>query len=110
HLNHPCFLDDQESLQAAIRSALEERHWLGRLPVPTDVDGGIVDFEDDCWELDLEKLGADGSWDGSLPEAATYVRSYPMYNPRGDGGSGSDAWSHPTDTEPSNRLALEVVS
>lgn len=102
---HPRFVDDQESIQAAIRSALQERHWLGKLPAPTDMAGGIVDFGDE-WDEELERLGSDGSWDGSLPEPAKLVRVYTMYNPRGDDGSGSDAWSYPTDSRPNNRLAL----
>ncbi|SPO05631.1 uncharacterized protein DNG_08318 [Cephalotrichum gorgonifer] len=107
-LRHPGFADDQESLQGAIRSTLQERRWLGKLPVPTDMAGGIVDFGDER-DQELEKLGSDGSWDGSLPKPARIVRSYSMYNPRGDDGSGNDAWSYPSQTRPSNRLALAEV-
>lgn len=105
HTRHPRFVDDQESIQAAIRSALQERSWLRRLPVPTDAGGGIVDFGDER-DGELARLGADGSWDGSLPKPATLVRVYTMYNPRGDDGGGSDAWSYPMESRPSNRLAL----
>lgn len=102
---HPRFVDDQESIQAAIRSALQERHWLSRFPVPTDVAGGIIDFGDER-DQEAKSLGSDGSWDGSLPKPATLVRVYTMYNPRGDDGSGNDAWSYPLQSSLTNRLAL----
>lgn len=105
---HPQFVDDQESLQAAIRSTLQERHWLGNLPAPTEMGGGIVDFGDER-DKEVERLGSDGSWDGSLPRPAALVRVYTMFNPRGDDGSGNDAWSYPMAIGPSNRLALPEV-
>ncbi|PKS12256.1 hypothetical protein jhhlp_001556 [Lomentospora prolificans] len=104
-LNHPRFADDQESLQAAIRSVLEERIWLGKLPIPTDTVGGIVYFEDDR-DDEVDRLGSDHSIDGSLPEPASYIRSFSTFNPIGDDGSGNDAWSYPSQSEPGNRLAL----
>jgi hypothetical protein len=102
---HPAFVADQESLQAAIRSALEERPWLDRLPSPTDVVGGIIDFGDGRDE-ERERLSGDASWDGSLSAPATYIRSHSMYNPRGDDGAGNDAWSYPNHSRPRDRLAL----
>lgn len=105
HARHPRFVDDQESIQAAVRSALQERQWLHKFPVPTDVGGGIADFGDERDE-ELERLGSDGSWDGSLPKPAALVRVYTMFNPRGDDGGGSDEWSYPMESGQSNRLAL----
>ena len=102
---HPAFLGDQESLQAAIRSALEERSWLDNLINPTDVVGGIIDFGDSRDE-ERERLGGDASRDGSLPAPGTYIRSHSLYNPPGDDGAGNDAWSYPNHTRPRNRLAL----
>lgn len=104
-LNHPCFTNDQESMQAAIRSVLEERSWLEQLPIPTDAAGGIIRFDDERDEA-MDRLGHDSSADGSLPEPASYVRSFSTFNPRGDDGSGNDAWSYPSRSEPGNRLAL----
>ncbi|CAI4211624.1 unnamed protein product [Parascedosporium putredinis] len=104
-LNHPCFTNDQESMQAAIRSVLEERSWLEQLPIPTDAAGGIIRFDDERDE-EMDRLGHDCSVDGSLPEPASYVRSFSTFNPRGDDGSGNDAWSYPSRSEPGNRLAL----
>lgn len=86
-IRHPTFTRDQESLQAAIKSALDERHWLDNLPsLATDSAGGILDFGD---ERDEERriFGADASYDGSLPPPATYRPPHAEYSPRGDDGS-----------------------
>lgn len=103
---HPHFADDQESLQAAIRAALRERHWLGTPPVPTDMAGGIVDFGDER-DGEFENHRHDSSWDGSLPKPGMLVRMNSTFNPRGDDGGGNEAWSYPTEVCPgANRLGL----
>jgi hypothetical protein len=103
---HPTFSGDQESLQAAIRAALEERPWVvDKLPTPTDLVGGIVDFGDDRDE-ERDRLAGDASWDGSLSSPESYIRSHSQYNPRGDDGAGNDAWSYPHQSRPRDRLAL----
>lgn len=87
HLKHPNFLLDQESIQVAIRCALDERQWLTNAPHLAENNvGGIIDFDD---ERDDERLayGNDASPDGALPSGATYVRSLSQYSPRGDDGS-----------------------
>lgn len=107
-LRHPNFLGDQESLQAAVRSALSERPWLDGLPsLPTDLAGGIVDFGDDRDE-ERAKYESDGSADGSLPKPATYSRVRSEYAPRGDDGDGCEEWSYPR-SQSRDRLALSPV-
>jgi len=86
-VRHPTFTRDQESLQTAIRSALDERHWLDNMPsLASDSAGGILDFGD---ERDEERkiFGADASRDGSLPGPAAYRPPHAEYSPRGDDGS-----------------------
>ena len=86
-LQDPTFTFDQESIQIAIRCALDERCWLDNMPsLAEDSVGGIVDFDD---ERDRERLafGGDASPDGSLPPGFKYARSFSRYSPRGDDGS-----------------------
>lgn len=86
-LHHPNFTLDQESIQIAVRCALDERQWLDKvLSLAEDSAGGIIDFDD---ERDDERLayGQDGSPDGSLPSGSAFLRSYSQYSPRGDDGS-----------------------
>jgi hypothetical protein len=81
------FSFDQESIQVAIRCALDERQWLAKGPsLAEDSIGGIIDFDD---ERDDERLafGSDASPDGSLPPGSRFIRSYSQYSPRGDDGS-----------------------
>lgn len=87
HLQHPNFSFDQESIQMAIRCALDERQWIDNMPsIAEDGVGGIIDFDD---ERDDERsvFGHDGSPDGSLPLGSRYIRSFSQYSPRGDDGS-----------------------
>lgn len=91
-LQHPSFAFDQESVQVAVRCALDERNWLDSKPsLAEDGCGGIIDFDD---ERDDERLALkhDGSPDGSLPRGATFIRSYSRYSPRGDDGSSMEDW------------------
>ncbi|EQL04126.1 F-box domain protein [Ophiocordyceps sinensis CO18] len=86
-LDHPSFSFDQESIQIAIRCALDERRWLDTAPsLAEDDGGGIVDFDD---ERDSERagLGDDASPDGSLPPGLKFVQTLSRYSPRGDDGS-----------------------
>ncbi|KAH6990391.1 hypothetical protein BKA56DRAFT_609998 [Ilyonectria sp. MPI-CAGE-AT-0026] len=86
-LHHPNFTLDQESIQIAIRCALDERQWLDRMPsLAEDGAGGVIDFDD---ERDGERLTfcGDARPDGSLPPGVRYVRSFSQYSPRGDDGS-----------------------
>ncbi|KAH7160605.1 hypothetical protein EDB81DRAFT_320069 [Dactylonectria macrodidyma] len=86
-LHHANFTLDQESIQIAIRCALDERRWLDNMPsLPEDGVGGVIDFDD---ERDGERLvfGGDARLDGSLPPGAKFVRSISQYSPRGDDGS-----------------------
>jgi hypothetical protein len=86
-LRHPNFTFDQESIQIAVRCALDERQWLDKVPsLAEDSAGGIIDFDD---ERDDERLlyGKDGSPDGLLPPGSKVVRSLSQYSPRGDDGS-----------------------
>jgi hypothetical protein len=86
-LEHPNFTFDQESIQLAIRCALDERNWLDRSPsLAEDSVGGIIDFDD---ERDGERLafGGDGSPDGTLPNGKVFMRSVSQWSPRGDDGS-----------------------
>ncbi|KAK7414743.1 hypothetical protein QQX98_006427 [Neonectria punicea] len=86
-LHHSNFTVDQESIQIAIRCALDERRWLDRMPsLAEDSVGGIIDFDD---ERDDERVTfcGDASPDGSLPPGLKFVRSFSQYSPRGDDGS-----------------------
>ena len=89
-LQHPSFTFDQESIQIAVRCALDERHWTDKNPsLAEDGCGGIIDFDD---ERDEQRgvFKYDGSPDGSLPQGARSVQSYSRYSPRGDDGSFMD--------------------
>ncbi|UNI16193.1 hypothetical protein JDV02_002654 [Purpureocillium takamizusanense] len=93
-LQHPSFTFDQESIQIAVRCALDERHWLDKKPsLAEDRCGGIIDFDD---ERDEQRgaLKHDGSPDGSLPQGARPVPSFSRYSPRGDDGSFMDDHYH----------------
>ena len=86
-LQYPSITFDQESIQVAIRCALDERRWLEKLPsLAEDSVGGIIDFDD---HRDQERviLGGDASPDGSLPPGIKFGRSLSQYSPRGDDGS-----------------------
>ncbi|KAF7543779.1 hypothetical protein G7Z17_g10471 [Cylindrodendrum hubeiense] len=86
-LHHPNFTFDQESIQIAIRCALDERRWVDRMPsLPEDGAGGVIDFDDD---RDAERVtfGDDANPDGSLPPGVGSVWSRSQYSPRGDDGS-----------------------
>jgi hypothetical protein len=86
-LRHPNLTFDQESIQVAVRCALDERQWLAKVPsLAEDGVGGVVDFDD---ERDEERVlyGGDGSPDGSLPGGLKFVRSFSHWSPRGDDGS-----------------------
>ena len=86
-LQLPNFTFDQESIQIAIRCALDERQWLTRGPsLAEDSFGGILDFDDER-DDEREAFGNDASPDGSLPTGSGFVRSYSQYSPRGDDGS-----------------------
>ncbi|KAG6148411.1 hypothetical protein E4U22_000858 [Claviceps purpurea] len=89
-LGHPNFVFDQESMQIALRCALDERHWLrNRVSLADDGGGGILDF-DDARDGDRERLQSDGSPDGLLPNGSKFVASQSRYSPRGDDGSSLD--------------------
>lgn len=78
---------DQESIQVAIRCALDEREWLNNSPaLPIDGAGGILDWDG---EHDAERLelAGDARLDGSLPEGFRRWHSFSQYSPRGDDGS-----------------------
>lgn len=86
-LQRPNFTFDQESIQVAIRCALDERQWQDNVPsLAEDSAGGIVDFGD---ERDDERLqfGDDASPNGSLPIGSRPMQSHSRYSPRGDDGS-----------------------
>jgi len=89
--SHPNLTFDQESIQIAIRCALDERHWLddGLGPRPSlaeDSKGGILDFDD---ERDEERVrfGMDASENGGVPVDHRRIVALSRYNPRGDDGS-----------------------
>ena len=87
HLRHPNFTFDQESIQIAIRCALDERQWLDKkINLPEHHAGGIIDFDDDRDE-DRLHLQSDGSPNGQLPIGSRFIQSYSRYSPRGDDGS-----------------------
>jgi hypothetical protein len=109
-IRHHTFARDQESLQAAIKAALDERHWLDNLPsLATDSEGGILDFGDHRDE-EREIFGSDASHDGSLPLPAMYRPPHAEFSPRGDDGSpaqdgggavnyiGGSRWAAPSTT------------
>jgi hypothetical protein len=86
-LQHPTFTFDQESIQIAIRCALDERKWLEKAPsLADDSVGGIIDFDD---ERDEERslYNHDACIDGMLPAGSKFVRSFSQYSPRGDDGT-----------------------
>lgn len=95
---HPNFTSDQESIQVAVRCALDERDWLSSSSqaVPSlaeDGRGGIVDFDD---QRDGERalFGGDACGDGGLPDGMQFVRSFSQWSPRGDDGAslGEEQW------------------
>ncbi|PHH65417.1 hypothetical protein CDD81_2521 [Ophiocordyceps australis] len=86
-LGHPEFTLDQESMQIAIRCALDERQWLVQnLSLADEAGGGIIDFDD---ERDEERhlAGGDASPAGVPPEGSKFVQTSSRYSPRGDDGS-----------------------
>ncbi|PHH77812.1 hypothetical protein CDD82_3346 [Ophiocordyceps australis] len=86
-LGHPGFTLDQESMQIAIRCALDERQWLAlELSLADEAGGGIIDFDD---ERDEERhlAGGDASPAGVPPEGSKLVQTSSRYSPRGDDGS-----------------------
>ncbi|KIE01130.1 F-box domain protein, partial [Metarhizium majus ARSEF 297] len=86
-LRHPNFLFDQESIQIAVRCALDERSWLDEMVNWAEHDvGGIIDFDDERDE-DRPRLQNDASPTGELPEGSRFIQSYSRYSPRGDDGS-----------------------
>lgn len=78
---HPTFVDDQESLQAAIRAAIDERHWLIGIDNLDEVGGivGPVRVVD-------QSLCNDGSRDGSIPPPGMARRPRGDWSPPGDDG------------------------
>ena len=86
-VRHPNFTFDQESIQVAIRCALDERNWLERSPTLAEHSGGgIIDFDDDR-DRTRQALEGDASVDGRLPQGSRFVQSHSRYSPRGDDGS-----------------------
>jgi hypothetical protein len=86
-LRYPQFTFDQESIQVAVRCALDERLWLVHVPsLAEDSCGGILDFDDERDEERM-RLASDASPDGSLPGDFKFARSFSHYSPRGDDGS-----------------------
>ncbi|KHN97809.1 F-box domain protein [Metarhizium album ARSEF 1941] len=86
-LRHPNFTSDQESIQIAIRCALDERSWLDKMVNLAEHDaGGIIDFDDERDE-DRLRLQGDASPTGQLPEGSRLIQSYSRYSPRGDDGA-----------------------
>lgn len=78
---HPTFVHDQESLQAAIRAATGERHWLIGLDNLDEV-GSIVG---PVCALD-ERLRKDGTPDASIPAPGVARRARGDWAPPGDDG------------------------
>jgi hypothetical protein len=97
-IRHPTFPRDQESMQNAVQSVLDERRWLDNMPsLATDSAGGILDFGDQRDE-EREIFGSDASCDGSLPPPATYRQPHTEYSPQGDDGSSLEdsGYGHPS--------------
>jgi hypothetical protein len=86
-VRHPNLTFDQESIQLAVRCALDERSWLDQKVNLAEHDvGGIIDFDDERDE-DRFRLRSDASPNGQLPGGSRFVQSYSRYSPRGDDGS-----------------------
>ncbi|CRK47231.1 hypothetical protein BN1723_020240, partial [Verticillium longisporum] len=81
NLRHPTFVHDQESLQAAIRSAVNERRWLDGIEQLEDL-GSIVG---DPRQVNT-KFSGDGSADASIPAPGVMRRSRNDWSPPGDDG------------------------
>ncbi|KAF6839127.1 F-box domain protein [Colletotrichum musicola] len=81
NLKHPNFSRDQESLWAAIQSALDERPWLEEIANLNTI--GII--VDNLSELDGQ-LNDDGSHDGTIPPPAAFQRPRNDWAPPGDDG------------------------
>ncbi|CRK41400.1 hypothetical protein BN1708_001767 [Verticillium longisporum] len=81
NLRHPTFVHDQESLQAAIRSAVNERRWLDGIEQLEDL-GSIVG---DPRQVNT-KYSGDGSADASIPAPGVMRRSRNDWSPPGDDG------------------------
>ena len=112
-LRMPNFTFDQESLQVAVRCALDERQWLDNAPALAEESvGGILDFDDERDEQRI-LLGGDGSSNGSIPSGTQTIRSFSMYSPRGDDGSHHDEWTRQTEfdygTSMSRLIAMGVA-
>ncbi|KAL0940663.1 F-box domain protein [Colletotrichum truncatum] len=81
NLKHPNFSRDQESLGAAIQSALDERPWLDDVANLNSV-GSIVNNDNDC----KDRLNCDGSHDGTVPPPGALQRPQNDWAPPGDDG------------------------
>ncbi|KAG6032362.1 hypothetical protein E4U41_007237 [Claviceps citrina] len=98
-LEHPSFTFDQESIQIALRCALDERNWMEKgVNLAEHGAGGIIDFDDERDE-DRIRLQNDASPDGGLPQGSKYLTSYSRYSPRGDDGSLLDDYLRLSDSD-----------
>jgi len=96
-LRHPTFTFDQESIQAAVRSALHERNWReSRVPLARHGDGGILDFDDERDEVCM-RLQHDASPDGGLPNGSKFRPPFLRRSPRGQDGALLDQYLHFSD-------------
>ncbi|KAG6015252.1 hypothetical protein E4U43_005543 [Claviceps pusilla] len=86
-LRHPSFTFDQESIQTAVRCALDERNWIDQsTPLAQHGVGGILDFDDER-DGDHIKLQNNGSPDGGLPHGLEFRPLYARHSPRGEDGA-----------------------
>uniref|UniRef100_A0A5C6GI53 F-box domain-containing protein n=1 Tax=Metarhizium rileyi (strain RCEF 4871) TaxID=1649241 RepID=A0A5C6GI53_METRR len=105
-LRHPDFTCDQESIQIAVRCALEERNWRDKKVNLAEHDvGGIIDFDDDRDE-DRFRLRSDASPTGQLPGGSRFILSHSRYSPRGDDGTFLDDYLRLSATE--SRLTIST--
>jgi hypothetical protein len=112
HLGHPSFTFDQESIQIALRCALDERNWMDKkVNLAEHGVGGIIDFDDERDE-DRLRLQSDASPDGRLPNGSRFLASHSRYSPRGDDGSFLDDILRVSDFDSrvSTPVALETLT
>ncbi|QPG93746.1 hypothetical protein C2857_002201 [Epichloe festucae Fl1] len=112
HLGHPSFTIDQESIQIALRCALDERNWMDKkVNLAEHGVGGIIDFDDERDE-DRLRLQSDASPDGRLPNGSRFLASHSRYSPRGDDGSFLDDILRVSDFDSrvSTPVALETLT
>ncbi|KAG5948687.1 hypothetical protein E4U53_006180 [Claviceps sorghi] len=93
-LGHPSFTFDQESIQTAVRSALDERNWRDqRARLAEHGAGGILDFDDER-DGDRIRLQNDASPDGGLPDGSKFRPPISRHSPRGEDGAFLDDYLH----------------